>query len=491
MSFENWSFMELAMKSIFQKLLLLLLFFSSSCSPAIAASFTSDRETFLSEESVTITPSNQIINIGIQNLTRIQGDYQFAEGPVADKNGDVYFSDIDANRIYKWSPDGKVSVFKEGLNRPNGLKFDISGNLIVCEGGNGRIISLDPNGQLTILVSEYDESRFNEPNDLWVDLQGGIYFTDPVYQQKLVQSGEYVYYISPDRQSVEPVIKDLVKPNGIVGTSDGKRLFVADPGSNQIYTYEISADGSLSNKQLYTSSGSDGMALDANGNLYLTVSNQIKIFNGNGEQIGNIPIPENPTNLTFTAKDNKTLFITARTAVYTADLSSNILIKQTSSSATTETMQGLFTLTSPEVNEEGVLPTEYTCDGASSTLALTWRNAPEGTQSFALIMHHVASPDDIHWYWVLYDIPFGINSLPKITSGIGTLGSNSVNGKNAYTPPCSKGPGFKQYTYTIYALSQVPVITLPPAEVTRAVMLEAMQPIMLAKAELHVIYARK
>lgn len=149
-----------------------------------------------------------------------------------------------------------------------------------------------------------------------------------------------------------------------------------------------------------------------------------------------------------------------------------------------------FTLSSPDVDESGRLPAEYTCDGVSATLPLTWSGAPAGTQSLAVIMHHVASPTDIHWYWVLYDIPAEVRGLPKNTAGIGTLGTNSVNDRNEYAPPCSKGPGPKTYTYTVYALSEEPQLSVPASQVDRATLLAAIQEITLASAELHVTYTR-
>ena len=150
-----------------------------------------------------------------------------------------------------------------------------------------------------------------------------------------------------------------------------------------------------------------------------------------------------------------------------------------------------FTLTSPEVAEGGALPAEYTCDGTSSTLSLSWSDAPAGTQSFAVVMHHIASPEDIHWYWIIFDIPSVVTSLPKNSSGIGMLGTNSVNGKTAYAPPCSKGPGLKVYTYTVYALSAVPQFSVPASQVDRAKLLVAIEDITLASAELLVTYTRK
>jgi phosphatidylethanolamine-binding protein (PEBP) family uncharacterized protein len=150
----------------------------------------------------------------------------------------------------------------------------------------------------------------------------------------------------------------------------------------------------------------------------------------------------------------------------------------------------VFTLTSPDLPADGRLPIEYTCDGDGSTLALTWNGAPAATAGYAVIMHHIAFPDDIHWYWVLYNLPADVTSLAKNVNGVGTLGNNVNNGLAAYSPPCSQGPGDKEYIYTVYALSAQPQITVSPEQVDRATLLDAIQGITLASAELHVIYAR-
>lgn len=414
-------------------------------------------------------------------LLPVAGEYAFAEGPAADALGNVYFSDITAGRIYQWSPDGSVKVFLDGLDRPNGLAFTQEGQLVACEGGAGRLISIDAQGQITVLADQYHQIRFNEPNDLWIDAQGGIYFTDPAYQSPLVQDGEHVYYLTPDHSQVMRVINDLARPNGIVGTPDGKTLYVTDQGAGKTYAYDIDASGTLANKHLFASVGSDGMDLDAQGNLYLTTPNQVQVFDSAGKHLRDIPTQENPTNVAFGGADHRTLFITARTAVYTLTLSE---LMTTSSTAN-------FTLSSSEIVEGGVLPVEYTCDGASASLPLTWDGAPAETKSFAVVMHHVAGPEDVHWYWVVYNIPADVTSLPKNSSGIGMLGTNSVNGNTAYAPPCSKGPGEKAYTYTVYALSAQPQFSVPASQVTRDVLLAAIQNITLASAELHVTYTRQ
>jgi phosphatidylethanolamine-binding protein (PEBP) family uncharacterized protein len=151
---------------------------------------------------------------------------------------------------------------------------------------------------------------------------------------------------------------------------------------------------------------------------------------------------------------------------------------------------GNFTLASRVVAEGDTLPVEYTGFGSGATLPLEWSGAPAATASYALIMHHVASPTEIHWYWVLYNIPAGVESLPKNASGVGKLGNNSVNGRMEFTPPHSQGPGPKTYTLTLYALSQEPAITFADSLVNRAVMLDAIKDITLDSAMLHVVYSR-
>jgi Raf kinase inhibitor-like YbhB/YbcL family protein len=150
---------------------------------------------------------------------------------------------------------------------------------------------------------------------------------------------------------------------------------------------------------------------------------------------------------------------------------------------------GSFVLRSPVVEDGGALPKEFTGDGDSISPPLQWSGAPADTKSYALIIHHLA-PDEIKWYWVLYGIPTTVTSLPKNVKNVGASGSNSVNKILGYAPPHSKGPGEKKYTLTVYALSAPPKITVQPAEVNREVLLAAMKGLILASAELNVVYTR-
>jgi gluconolactonase len=250
-------------------------------------------------------------------VEKLAGGFAFTEGPAADAQGNVYFSDIPNNRILKWSLDGKLSTFLENSGGANGLYFDKAGNLLACEGSGRRLVSIDPKCRVTVLADKYQGKKFNSPNDLWIDPKGGVYFTDPRYggREGMEQDGEYVFYLSPDRSRLIRVIDDMVRPNGLIGTPDGKTLYVADNGGGKTFVYRVNPDGTLSGKRLFAPEGSDGMTIDSKGNVYLT-SRIVAVYNKNGEKIEEIKVPEGPANVTFGGRDKQTLFITAQTSLY-------------------------------------------------------------------------------------------------------------------------------------------------------------------------------
>ncbi len=250
-------------------------------------------------------------------VMRLATGFNFTEGPAVAPNGDIYFSDIPNSRIHVWSAKKGVSTFRENSGRANGLIFDALGNLGICEGGNRRVTLTMTNGEETVLADRYDGKKFNSPNDLWVDLKGGVYFTDPRYGKKrddMEQDGEDVYYLVPGGGKVMRVIDDLVRPNGIIGTLKGETLYVADHGAKKTYTYKVNDDGTLSNKTLFVADGSDGMALDSMGNLYVT-TDVVGVYSPEGKFLRKIKVPERPSNVCF-GKDGETLFITARKSLY-------------------------------------------------------------------------------------------------------------------------------------------------------------------------------
>ena len=253
----------------------------------------------------------------------ISNKFSFTEGPAVDKNGNIFFTDQPNDKIWEYNIDGKLSLFMEKTGRSNGLYFDKKGNLLACADEQNQLWSISPEKKINILINDFKGQKLNGPNDLWIDPNnGGIYFTDPYYKRDYWKKDhdhikeERVYYIAKNKKNPVVVEADVVKPNGIIGTPDGKFLYVADIGANKTYKYKINKDGSLSDKQLFANLGSDGMTIDNKGDIYLT-GNGVTVYNQQGKMILHIPIPEAWTgNVCFGGKDNNELFITASKSIY-------------------------------------------------------------------------------------------------------------------------------------------------------------------------------
>ncbi|MDB5024414.1 MAG: SMP-30/gluconolactonase/LRE family protein [Mucilaginibacter sp.] len=252
----------------------------------------------------------------------ISKQFGFTEGASVDKKGNVFFTDQPNNKIWEYSTDGKLSVFLADALHSNGTYFDKKGNLVSCAETKDQLIAISPTGKIKVLVADFQGHRLNGPNDAWIAPDGGIYFTDPYYQRdfwdrkKPDLDGQNVYYLPKNSNSAIVVVSDLKKPNGIIGTPDGKHLYIADIEGNKTFKYTISADGALSDKQLFVKQGSDGMTLDEKGNVYIT-GKGVTIYNPAGIKIAHIDIDEPWTaNLCFAGKNRDELFITASKAIY-------------------------------------------------------------------------------------------------------------------------------------------------------------------------------
>lgn len=253
----------------------------------------------------------------------ISDQFAFTEGCSVAKNGDVFFTDQPNDKIWKYDVEaGKLSVFLDKTGRANGTYFDKKGNLITCSDDKGELWSIDPKGKVTVLMSGLNGKQMNGPNDIWIDAKGGIYMTDPYYQRdywtrkKSELDGEHVYYLSKGSKTPVKVIGDMRQPNGIVGTPDGKHLYVSDLGGQKTYRYTINKDASISDKTLLFNKGSDGMTLDEKGNIYIT-GKGVTIYSPEGKKIANIPNTDNWTgNVVFGGKNRDILFITASKCVY-------------------------------------------------------------------------------------------------------------------------------------------------------------------------------
>ncbi len=256
-------------------------------------------------------------------LQKLGGGYAFTEGPVNDDQGNVYFTDQPNDRIMKWNIDGSVEEWMKPCGRANGMAFDKKGNLIACADEKNELWSISPDKKVEVLIHNYHGKLMNGPNDVWIRPDGGMYITDPLYARPYWKRrpeselpGNHVYFLSPNRKSIAQVTRDLKTPNGIVGTPDGYYLYVADLGLNETFRYRIQKDGNLSEKTLFCKLGSDGMTLDAKGNVYLS-GKGVTVFDKTGHQIEYIPVPESWVgHVCFGGKDHSLLFITASNGIY-------------------------------------------------------------------------------------------------------------------------------------------------------------------------------
>jgi gluconolactonase len=256
-------------------------------------------------------------------VEKLAGGFGFTEGPACDAQGHVYFTDQPNDRIMRWSVDGRLSTFLRPAGRANGLYFDGAGNLIACADERNALWSIAPDRSIIVLCDRYEGKALNGPNDVWVRPDGALYFTDPFYQRPwwthtaMPQDSQQVYFLSADRRRFVRVTNDLVKPNGIIGTSDGRQLFVSDIEAKKTYRFDVAPDGTLSGKTVVVDVGSDGMTLDEEGHLYLT-GDGVMVFDASGRRIEHIRVPDEKwtANVAFGGRDRRTLYITASTGLY-------------------------------------------------------------------------------------------------------------------------------------------------------------------------------
>jgi gluconolactonase len=265
-------------------------------------------------------------------LEKVWGEGEFTEGPVYGPGGRIFFSDI-GNRIMAYDPaSGKTTVYRDPSGRANGMDCDPDGRLVVCEGankgGNRRVTITEKDGKVRVLADKWKGKKFNSPNDCTIDTKGRVYFTDPRYtgdEPREIET-ESVYRVDPDG-TLEQIIVDVQKPNGILLSPNMKTLYVADnnpKGNQHLLAFPLKADGTVGEKKLLYDFGKDrgidGMVVDAKGNIYGAAGDGKKggvyIFTPEGKQINFIAVPETPTNCVFGDKDRKTLYVTAGKSLY-------------------------------------------------------------------------------------------------------------------------------------------------------------------------------
>ncbi len=264
-------------------------------------------------------------------VKKLAGGMKFTEGPVwlpdAHK---LVFSDIPNSVLMQWSEKDGLSEFRPS-EKANGNILDLQGRIISCQHDGRNVIRIEADGSTTVLADRFEGKRFNSPNDVAIRADGTLWFTDPPWglTEKPELPGHWVFKLSPQTGTVEVVHKYLAMPNGIVFSPDESRIYIADTGGNKrhpnadfhdlppsIQCHAVSEEGKLGKKLFHIDAGSDGMAVDIRGNLYTTHRGKVHVYDADGKPLEVIDVPEGPANVCFGGDDYRTLFITARTSLY-------------------------------------------------------------------------------------------------------------------------------------------------------------------------------
>lgn len=277
-------------------------------------------------------------------LERLASPAVWAEGPVWLPGEDaIVFSDVKANRMYRWQRTGKVTLYREQSNYANGNTLDRQGRLLTCEHGRRGISRTDEDGVARILVDRYDGKRLNSPNDLAVKSDGSIWFSDPPYgivgdaegyksESQIV--GCYVYRFDPENGELSAVATDVQRPNGLAFSPDESRLYVADmsivdfptQGRCHLAVYDVSAGRKLSNPRVLAQIDPgvpDGLRVDRSGRIFCSCADGILVLDASGRRIGKINVPERVSNCTFGGPAQDELFITATSSLYRVRLATH------------------------------------------------------------------------------------------------------------------------------------------------------------------------
>ncbi len=259
-------------------------------------------------------------------IRRVAADYAFVEGPAwsqaaGSKPGFLVFSDIYASKIARLTGQGEATIYRNYTNAANGNAFDTQGRLYTAERDGRRISRLEPGGKITVIAEDWQTKRLNSPNDVTVRRDGHVYFTDPA-SKAVLESQELgfngVFHVTPDGK-LSLVTDKLARPNGVALTPDGKTLYVADSQDRKIFAWDLDKAGNATRQRTFLQNvdGSpDGLRVAANGNLYIAAKG-VAVYSPAGKLLRTIDFPETPANLTFGGPDLKTLYVTARTSVYT------------------------------------------------------------------------------------------------------------------------------------------------------------------------------
>jgi gluconolactonase len=256
---------------------------------------------------------------------RLATGFTFTEGPLWHPDGFFYFVDVRESKLYRLVPGGEPELVRQDTGEGNGTTFDREGRLILCEGGNRRLTRTETDGTITVLADRYEGKRLNRPNDVVCRSDGSLYFTDPglrvPVEQRELSTGA-IWRLSPD--GTLTLFAECEYPNGLAFSADERRLYVSNTRWTQyIHVFEVGADGGMVRRRIFADMSSDepdgvpdGMKVDAEGRIFCTGAGGVWVFDPDGTHLGIIRLHEIPANLVFGGPDLRTLFLTARTSIY-------------------------------------------------------------------------------------------------------------------------------------------------------------------------------
>jgi gluconolactonase len=260
-------------------------------------------------------------------VRRIASDLKFTEGPTWHKaESCLLFSDIPADRIYKWTQDGGLKVWREPSHQANGNTTDTKGRLVTCEHASRRVTRTAKDGRVEVLCATYRGKRLNSPNDVAVKSDGTLWFTDPPYGLQGAEpdlDANYVFRLDPGAKEPVAMAADFTRPNGICFSPDERFLYVAnsDGQAAHVRRFRLGAGNTLTGGEIFCRirpGVPDGIRCDAEGRLYASAGDGVQVFDTQGKLIGKVRTPEGAANCAFGGPDGRTLFITARTSVWAA-----------------------------------------------------------------------------------------------------------------------------------------------------------------------------